>query len=140
MGEKRREGCNALFDLSIWWNLNMLREPLKRARPLNLSPWSPAGLSRAYPPPMTDHPRLLANPCLSRSAQKTSPQDVLQSKIARRGRCFGPRKMSGTPARSTQDFRFISWLDNLNGAVLLFLLLIPILRISRNRLGGRRRP
>ena len=30
MGEKRREGRNDLFGLNIWWNLNRLREPLRK--------------------------------------------------------------------------------------------------------------
>ena len=47
-----------------------------------------------------------------------------------------PEKMRGAPARSALNFRFRSWLDNLNGAVLLFILSIPLLRFCRNRLGG----
>ena len=48
MGENRREVRNDLFTLNIWWNLKILRGTLKGARQLSLTPWSPAGLSRAY--------------------------------------------------------------------------------------------
>ena len=42
------ELLNDLFDLNIWWNLNILRDTLRRATQLNLIPWSPTRLSRAY--------------------------------------------------------------------------------------------
>jgi hypothetical protein len=39
---------NDLFDLKIWWNLNILRDTLKGSGQPNLVLLSPAGVSRAY--------------------------------------------------------------------------------------------
>jgi hypothetical protein len=36
MEENGREVRNDLFDLNIWWNLNILREPLRRGGQSNL--------------------------------------------------------------------------------------------------------
>jgi hypothetical protein len=39
MGEQGREGRNDLVDLNIWWNLNRLRDPLKKSGQINPTPY-----------------------------------------------------------------------------------------------------
>jgi len=48
MEEQRREEENAGCGLRIWWNLNRLRGPVRKAPSLNPAPLPPAGESRAY--------------------------------------------------------------------------------------------
>jgi len=39
-----------MFGLHIWWNLNRLRDPLRKAGSLNPAPWPPAGVPRFMHP------------------------------------------------------------------------------------------
>ena len=48
IGEDSREVWIHLFGLNMWWNLNILRDTLKRGGQPNLVLLSPAGVSRAY--------------------------------------------------------------------------------------------